>query len=131
LFSGFTPTGSNSISVYNDTASPLDIYHVQVDEPAMGLAQFAMSIIDSTGNMFDSTEITEIPDSGFCSAGDLAGTSGCARFTYDIAAQSGEEFSIDIGNMSSIVAVPILPAYWLFGTGLVGLVGVARRQEVA
>ncbi|MEA2093077.1 MAG: hypothetical protein U9P11_00765, partial [Pseudomonadota bacterium] len=42
----------------------------------------------------------------------------------------------DAGQISSfdahlIPAVPVPPAVWLFGSGLLGLVGIARRKKAA
>lgn len=42
------------------------------------------------------------------------------------------EQAITIGNyLSASFAVPIPAAAWLFGSGLVGLIGIARRKKVA
>jgi len=65
--------------------------------------------------MFDSTSITEIPYSSHCSPGDLNESQGCARFVYDNTSQSGEEFSIDIGNMSTIKVIPPTTPVYLDG----------------
>ena len=43
----------------------------------------------------------------------------------------GTAFNPDGANQSwmvNISAVPLPPALWLFGTGLLGLIGIARRR---
>ena len=115
VFGGFLQTGSNYIFVGNIDESSLDVYHLRLDEQIIGLVEFALSIIDNSATMFDSTSITEIPDSSHCSPGDLNESQGCARFVYDNNSQSGEEFSIDIGNMSTIKVVPPATPVYLDG----------------
>ena len=42
------------------------------------------------------------------------------------------DFSIDnVSIKADVSAVPVPAAVWLFGSGLVGLVGVARRKKAA
>lgn len=48
----------------------------------------------------------------------------------------GMNINIDIGSGNSMVvigisAVPVPPALWLFGSGLLGLVGIAKRKKAA
>lgn len=43
---------------------------------------------------------------------------------------AGQEVQFDlVGNMPVVSAVPVPAAVWLFGSGLLGLVGVARRKN--
>ena len=39
--------------------------------------------------------------------------------------------TIDVVRLSVVSAVPVPPALWLFGSGLLGLIGIARRKKVA
>ncbi|HWS02457.1 MAG TPA: VPLPA-CTERM sorting domain-containing protein, partial [Gammaproteobacteria bacterium] len=41
---------------------------------------------------------------------------------YEVTFSGGQTFEIDVA------VVPVPAAAWLFGTGLVGLIGVARRK---
>ncbi len=46
----------------------------------------------------------------------------------------GSQFNLDIGSGNSMTvtavnAVPVPAAAWLFGSGLIGLVGIARRKK--
>jgi hypothetical protein len=50
------------------------------------------------------------------------------RFVLSFSAGSaGTSFEV-IGTVESFAVVPIPPALWLFGSGLLGLIGVARRN---
>ena len=51
-------------------------------------------------------------------------------FNYNGAGYAADyEYSFALsGQVTSISAVPIPPAVWLFGSGLIGLVGLARRK---
>ena len=43
----------------------------------------------------------------------------------------GNFLSVNIYSDSTIPAVPVPAAFWLFGTALIGFVGVSRRRKVA
>jgi len=43
----------------------------------------------------------------------------------------GDGFSIALDLTLTPTAVPIPPALWLFGSGLLGLIGMARRKKAA
>ena len=42
-----------------------------------------------------------------------------------------EPFAFDEGDITALSSVPIPPALWLFGSGLLGLVGIATRKKAA
>jgi MYXO-CTERM domain-containing protein len=54
---------------------------------------------------------------------------GAQLFTFLITYQGGTGNDIVL-NVASVSAVPIPPAGWLFGAGLVGLIAVSRRRKV-
>ncbi len=56
------------------------------------------------------------------SINDATYTSG--NFGFYTHSQDGVTFS----NLT-ITTVPIAPAVWLFGSGLIGLIGIARRKH--
>ena len=79
--------------------------------------------------------------SGF---GDIVCSSGAAVTTYDAATGAftatwdsvivGGSFNGNLGQWTmtgNVSAVPVPAAVWLFGSGLVGLAGIARRRKAA
>jgi hypothetical protein len=50
-------------------------------------------------------------------------------FGFSIESANGSVVSTDIVNTAAVVPVPA--AVWLFGSGLLGLVGIARRKQAA
>jgi len=43
----------------------------------------------------------------------------------------GPSGTVGSGTVQSLAAVPIPAAVWLFGSGLLGLIGMARRKKAA
>ena len=43
----------------------------------------------------------------------------------------GIQFSTTLSQLQLVRAVPIPPSVWLFGSGLLGLIGIARRKKLA
>lgn len=39
--------------------------------------------------------------------------------------------SVDLVNDTRLATIPVAPAVWLFGSGLLGLIGIARRKKAA
>ena len=62
---------------------------------------------------------------GFTLAGDIALTAGSAAFFGGTAGQDVGDFSITVST------VPLPAAVWLFGSGLLGVVGYARKKTAA
>ena len=75
----------------------------------------------------------------FTNSSDWSLVSGTATFETVIANADG--LFINMGTSTAVVglesgvdnvminAVPVLPAVWLFGSGLLGLIGIARRKK--
>ncbi len=53
---------------------------------------------------------------------------GTTAYTVAFENQSGEFLVVDVKAQPDVPQVPVPAAAWLFGSGLMGLVGVARRR---
>lgn len=62
---------------------------------------------------------------GFTLSGDIALNAGSAGFLGGTAGQDVGDFSVTVSS------VPVPAAVWLFGSGLVGLVGFGRKKKAA
>lgn len=61
---------------------------------------------------------------------DIAGGTGYAQLFYEDVAGEIWSMRIGLGNISMTSAVvPVPPAAWLFGSGIIGLISVARRRK--
>lgn len=63
---------------------------------------------------------------------DSISTSGMVSVTFDVTSGTTYAFGADAGAgvyTESFSAVPVPAAVWLFGSGLLGLVGIARRKK--
>jgi hypothetical protein len=60
----------------------------------------------------------------------LSGVFGLStNFTATKTIFNGEDFTRAL--FQAVTPVPIPPALWLFGSGLLGLVGIAKRKKAA
>ncbi len=81
--------------------------------------------------LFDSVEFTQLDDT-FSLSGTLA--AGTYSFSsYSIAALSdigrvNASYDFDL-QLYDVSAVPVPAAFWLFGSGLIGLAGLARKRK--
>ena len=48
----------------------------------------------------------------------------------DFAGFEASDFEIGFADPVALAAVPVPAAVWLFGSGLLGLIGIARRKKV-
>jgi len=66
------------------------------------------------------------------SAALLLSESGTGLYSFSVYGQGASEagdFSLDYSLQIGVSAVPIPAAVWLFGSGLLGLVGIAKRKK--
>lgn len=146
---GITVTGSANINVQQDwglgiVGGALDIFvdtneYIQFDfnaGEATDVSYFAVAAGNSNGNQYSGERILEVFDTSGVSLGtvlqsfnstfsvtSLFGDVAISRFT--LTSPGFDSFSI--GSIS-YSAIPVPPAVWLFGSGLLGLVGVAQKK---
>ena len=81
--------------------------------------------------------VVVFPGDENCSSGDAVTTYDAATGTYTAtwsAVVVGGGFNNNVGTWTiegTVSAVPVPAAVWLFGSGLVGLAGIARRRKTA
>jgi hypothetical protein len=117
---GVTFAGSNSLGAYDYSAAISNLaeghnavgtlfdWSTSVDIPVL-------AVFDCTGGVCTGVNTTV---GGSMQTGPFAGATPAFNGTGDL-------------NPKSPAAVPVPAAVWLFGSGLVGLVGVARRRKAA
>ncbi|MGD2138699.1 MAG: VPLPA-CTERM sorting domain-containing protein, partial [Gammaproteobacteria bacterium] len=76
--------------------------------------QFVIALTDNGGNWYEPTSWFEV-----------------AENIYDVMFDNGEVLTIDAVPTVVETAVPLPAAVWLFGSGLLGLVGIARRKRMS
>ncbi len=131
-------TAGSGIFNYNDVA--LDINQLTLDFGEFGSlaptsfdSTLTASVFGAPPNTFVNNDNTFFPLS--------TGTADSIRLNSDgtfcvrpdggaCFAQGGSTADLAIGTYS-IAAVPIPAAAWLFGSGLIGLIGIARRKKLA
>ena len=133
LFNTFN--AGTMLAMFDDSDAALTGSHLDIPLPEL--------IVISTGglNPGDWTAINETPtsfnltgsnhfrlgistDSGLNWSGDIS-TSPAGTNALNVTFSDGTVLSVDI---NVVPAVPVPAAVWLFGSGLLGLVGVARRK---
>lgn len=117
VFSGFNVTGFLSGDWMVTDAS---ITHIAFKSDGY----FILGEVNAASGTWDNTDwdltLATCPDT-ICTAGPRA-------YTWDDFTNNGGNFA-DLSNARAFSVVPIPAAAWLFGSGLIGLAGVARRKK--
>ncbi len=132
--SGFVPTG-------NTTFEMLDAVHGLLG-PAIVLAAFDRVVFAEDGGLWTATnQAGDVLKLGDSSDFQLAAAVGKGAFEGATAAKelASNSWMVSFGDEADSLGVvdttlatsevPVPAAVWLFGSGLVGLVGVARRKS--
>lgn len=117
----YHPEASTNI----DTNIVLSNYVSETINSGYHLYTMRLDITDNSGNMLSDALLSQ-------SVPDLTGTSTSFMLEFKLDCCTGRTTvygSIDSLSIASISTVPIPSAIWLFGSGLVGLIGVARRKK--
>ena len=77
------------------------------------------------------TITVQAPGAGMITLGGSLADTGLGLFDASLAPIIGADFSDTVSIAVAPVPVPVPAAVWLFGSGLLGLVGVARRRKAA
>jgi len=103
------------------TASPMVIDELS-SEPWGDLNLVAGGIVPNSADLLLTYDFGLINDIG----------SGYTQFLLDTNPFAGIQYEFDIyGNDPLVSAVPVPAAVWFFGSGLLGLIGIARRKKAA
>lgn len=137
-------TGSVYVSFMYDSATP-DIYTASASISGFGSYTGNSFVLDSKSDhylYFRAPEINGITTDALHLFGNFLDLSpGSSGFGFDdrsyATATSYGHPHFDVvmnnasGSISGLSAVPVPAAVWLFGSGLLGLAGVARRKSAA
>jgi len=132
VYNGYDGTGGSS--VLTDLGTTADFH------PSLSQTLFTDPGYPDIGSSFEvNVQIilgttTEVSLSYLAGSGTDSGLLGLDRtaeidFAFLSDGDPGEQYQINSLAISSPAIVPIPPAFWLFGTGLLGLIGVARRKN--
>jgi hypothetical protein len=133
---------SNGIGTYTYAGSAIDLssYTLLGFDWGADLAGAGVDIIVSDGtNTSTAASWSSLAATGGSAPGDLVAQAlmGIAWGSVNSSAVTGIQFVVTgVQNMDSIIdnvtaVVPVPAAVWLFGSGLLGLIGIARRKKTA
>lgn len=93
------------------------------------------SVLD-TGDPEELSKFTNIQSSGYWSGTEFESQPGVSWFfNFDFGSQNGDMRGISMFAWpvrdGDVGVIPVPPAVWLFGSGLLGLIGIARRKGAA
>ena len=127
---------SNALTDAGSTVAPNSVGPVSIDftDPSI----FNFSLIFSSAGLQETIELYDNTDTLLASvlspnANGFFGLTSDVAIDYviirngELPGVGNDRFFID--NLSADAVVPVPAAAWLFGTGLVGLIGIARRKK--
>jgi hypothetical protein len=88
--------------------------------------EFFISLLNPSSSVFATDALPQTPPglSPFSLYNSVNNPQGQFRLVF----QSSHGDHTIIGNLTSLSAVPLPAAAWLFGSGVIGLIGLARRK---
>jgi hypothetical protein len=124
---------SVGISVMRTSSSLVEIVLHHYDQTAFTFTDIATFALDTnhdqialTLSRLDAANNDITASFAYIDAGVMGSVT---TFTSTVAIFDGEDFTR--ATFMHIAPIPIPPAVWLFGTGLLGLIGIARRKNTA
>ena len=124
---GGNPTGTSTLVVeYVSEVGGLSFDLIDIDDSE----SYVIEVFDNLDNLLSTRSITD----GDAQTGDGVVTrigisaEGIRKLVVTGTKTSGSGFGLGFDNFNTST-VPIPAAVWLFGSGLIGLIGVARRKK--
>lgn len=119
VFTGLNVTGINFLSGNWSVTDP-SITHIAFKSATY----FILGEVNALSGTWDNTDwnlsLATCPDT-IC-------TTGPRAYTWDDFTNHGGNIA-DLSNVRAFSVVPVPAAVWLFGSGLIGLIGIARRKK--
>jgi len=111
-----------------DFSQPIQEFGMGIFDP--NFSSTKLQAFDSANNLLEQLTPTLGPPGG--SQSDFAGfIRNSADISRIVLSQSGDLLGIDnVSYNVSASAVPVPAAVWLFGSGLIGLFGIARKKQI-
>jgi hypothetical protein len=122
-FGDYSGTNGSYVNFYNFVFNPFTS-NTQLWAFSSGGTNYSFSMSTLTIFAQDANSIT-LKGTGIASIDGFDDTNGDYTLTLN---SNGPAFSF---SSSATAVVPIPAAVWLFGSGLLGLVGIARRKKIA
>jgi hypothetical protein len=106
-------------------------FNISLTDP-LNVAVFSWSPDGAAGGIFGGTEISDAFDMNYGITGTTTYDPGSGVFRAMTDSLAAGQYTLNIkmenqANAASVVPVP--PALWLFGSGLLGLAGISRRRR--
>ena len=124
---GGNQTGTSTLVVeYASAVDALSFDLIDID----GGESYVIEVFDNLDNLLNTQSIAAgAPDTGDGFVTRIGvNVAGISKLLVTGTKTSGSGFGLGFDNFNTDSVVPIPPALWLFGSGLLGLIGIARRK---